>query len=145
LSVGHRDFARAVDVAPALDPLDFVFAKEKLDAFGQARHALVFLFHHLREIQRRFDLDAEVGEFRTYRRFVQLRGMQQGFGRHATDVQASAAQRRTTFHASGLEAQLAGADRCVITPGAAAQNHYVIVAHALAPVGWMRIAKSSSE
>jgi hypothetical protein len=38
-----------------------------------------------------------------------------------------------TFHASGLEAQLAGADRRVITTGAAAQNHYVIVAHALAP------------
>jgi hypothetical protein len=69
--------------------------------------------------------------------------MQQGFGRHATDVQTSAAEGRATFHASGLEPQLASADRRVITAGAAAQNHYVIVAHALAPDGWMRIAKNS--
>ncbi len=123
-------------MAPALDPVDLVFAKEKLDAFGQAAHAFVFLLHHLREIQRGFDLDAEVGEFRTHRCVVQLRGMQQRFGRHATDVQAGAAQGRATFDASGFETQLAGADRRVITTGAAAQNHYVIVAHALAPA-WM--------
>ena len=37
-------------------------------------------------------------------------GVQQGFGRHATDVQAGAAEGRPTFDASGLEAQLAGVD-----------------------------------
>ncbi|MNS24025.1 hypothetical protein D3C72_558570 [compost metagenome] len=48
--VGHRDLAGAVDVAPALDPVDLVLAKQKFDAFGQASHAFVFLFHHLHKI-----------------------------------------------------------------------------------------------
>ena len=133
LIVGHRDFARAIDVAPAFDPVDLVFAKQKLDAFGQAAHAFVFLFHHLREVERGFDLDAEVGEFRTHGRVVQLRSMQQGLRRHATDVQAGAAEGGAAFHAGCLQAQLAGADRRVITTGAAAQNDHVVVAHAVAP------------
>ncbi|MNN35887.1 hypothetical protein D3C81_1497550 [compost metagenome] len=69
--------------------------------------------------------------------------MQQCFGRHATNVQAGAAEGCPAFDASGLEAQLAGADRRVITTRAAAQNHYVIVAHVLAPDGWMQIANGS--
>ena len=133
LIVGHRDFARTLDVAPAFDPVDLVLAKQKLDAFGQAAHAVVFLFHHLREVERGFDLDAEVGELRTHGRVVQLRSMQQGLGRHATDVQAGAAEGGAAFHTRRFQAQLAGADRRVITTGAAAQNDHVVVTHALAP------------
>ncbi|MCY1187889.1 hypothetical protein D9M73_289270 [compost metagenome] len=59
--------------------------------------------------------------------------MQQRLGRHASDVQAGAAEGRAAFDASGFQAQLAGADCCVVTAGASAQNHDVIAAHGFAP------------
>ena len=130
-TVRYRDFARPVDMAPSLDPVDLVFAKEELDAFGQTGHALVFLFHHLSQIKRGFDLNPQVGEFRAHRRVVKFGGVQQGFGWHAADVQAGAAQRGASFYARGFQTQLARADRCVVATGATAKYHNVITAHGL--------------
>ncbi|MNG28496.1 hypothetical protein D3C84_1137660 [compost metagenome] len=59
--------------------------------------------------------------------------MQQCLGRHATDVQASAAEGGAAFDTGGFKAQLAGANRRVIAAGASAQYHDVIVAHGCTP------------
>ncbi|MNK78659.1 hypothetical protein D3C87_983010 [compost metagenome] len=131
-------------MTPALDPVDLVFAKEKLDALGQPGHAFVFLFHHLEKVERRLDLDAQVGEFRAHGRVVEFGGVQQRLGRHAADVQAGTAQGRASFYASRFQAQLAGANRRVVTAGATAQNHDVISAHGSTPGLGIGRGKSSS-
>ncbi|MNI43440.1 hypothetical protein D3C73_977700 [compost metagenome] len=131
--IRHGDFAGPVDVPPALDPVDLVFAKEKLDALGQPGHAFIFLFHHLGEIERGFDLDTQVGEFRTHGRIVEFRRVQQSLGGHATDVQAGAAERGASFYAGRLQSQLARTDRCVVATGATTEYHDVISAHGCTP------------
>ncbi|KIR13072.1 hypothetical protein PFLU4_58270 [Pseudomonas fluorescens] len=128
---GH--LARPVDVAPAFDPVDLVLAKQKLDALGQAGHAFVLLLHHLRKVEGGADFNAQVGEFRSRGGFVQFRGMQQGLGGHAADVQAGAAQGGSAFDTGGFQAQLPGPNRRVIPAGSAAQNDHVVVAHRCSP------------
>ncbi|MNI71125.1 hypothetical protein D3C73_1269830 [compost metagenome] len=87
----------------------------------------------MRQVERGFDFNPQVGELSAHGRLEQLGRVQQCLGGHATDVQAGAAEGGAPLDASGLEAQLAGADRCVITTGACAQNHDVIVAHGCTP------------
>ncbi|MNH00220.1 hypothetical protein D3C79_594070 [compost metagenome] len=128
LSLDH-DLADAIQAAPALDPVDLVLAEQVLDALGQAGHALVLLFHHLGEVQVRFDFDTEVGELVTTGGFIQLGSMQQRLGGHAAHVQAGAAQGRAAFHAGYAQAQLAGADGCVVAARATADDHHVIGFH----------------
>ncbi|MNF76041.1 hypothetical protein D3C84_581380 [compost metagenome] len=132
-AIGHRDFTRSVDVAPASDPVDLVLAEKKFDALGQPGNAFILLFHHLGEVEAGFDVDPQVGEFRTHGCIVQFGGMQQRLGGHAADIQASAAECGTSFDAGGLQTQLSGADRRVVTTGATAEYHDVISAHGCTP------------
>ncbi|MNN11350.1 hypothetical protein D3C81_1243050 [compost metagenome] len=120
-------------MAPALDPVDLVFAKQKLDTLGQPGHAFIFLLHHLGEVKGGFDLDAQVGEFRTHGRVVEFGGMQQGFGWHASDVQTRATEGGASFHAGRFQTQLPGTDCRVVPAGTTAENHDVIGAHGCSP------------
>jgi hypothetical protein len=51
---------------------------------------------------------------------VMVTALQEGFGRDATDVQASTTETTTRFDARSLQAQLTGFDGCDIATGAAA-------------------------
>ncbi|MNH07909.1 hypothetical protein D3C79_673110 [compost metagenome] len=127
------DSPRPCQLTPTLDPVDLVLAEQELDALGQAGHAFVFLLHHLGEVQGRFDLDTQVGELAAHRRFIQLRGMQQCLGRHATDIQAGTAEGRAAFHTGHAHAQLTGADCGVVAARAAADDHHIIGFHCCTP------------
>ena len=84
---------------------------------GQPDDAFVFLFHHLCEVEGRFDLDSQVGELGTYGRIVEFGGVQQSLGGHAADIQGGCAKRGATFDTHGFQTQLARADGGVITTG----------------------------
>ncbi|MNV69205.1 hypothetical protein D3C71_1621060 [compost metagenome] len=123
------DLADAVQSPPAFDPVDLVLAEQVLDALGQASHALVLLFHHLGEVEGRFDFDAEVRELCSAGCFIELGGMQQRLGWHAANIQAGTAQRRATFHTGHAQAQLTRTDRRVVAARAATDDHHVIGFH----------------
>ena len=59
--------------------------------------------------------------------FVQVGTVQQSLGGNATDVQASAAQRPTTFHTNGLEAQLCRFDGTDVATGTPTNDTHVVV------------------
>src|SRR5690606_23795787 len=82
---------------------------------------------------RRRDLDAQVGELAATGRFVELRGVQQGLGGHAPDVQAGATEGRPAFDACDAQAQLAGTDGGVVAARAAADDHHIIGFHGITP------------
>ena len=62
--------------------------------------------------------------------FVQLvGGVQQGFGRDATDVQAGAAQRIAAFDHGDVQPKLGRADGADIAAGAGTDDDCVVVCH----------------
>ncbi|MNO49252.1 hypothetical protein D3C76_395990 [compost metagenome] len=128
LGLDHN-LADAIQAAPAFDPVDLVLAEQVFDTLGQASHALVLLFHHLGEVEGRFDFDAEVRELCSAGRFIKLGGMQQRLGWHAANIQAGTAQRRATFHTGHAQAQLTRTDRRVVAARAATDDHHVIGFH----------------
>ncbi len=80
---------------------------------------------HLGQVQLGLHLDADAGEL-DVGGLIELRGVQQGLGGHAADVQAGAAQRGALLDQGGLEAQLAGADGGVVAARPAPDDHHVI-------------------
>lgn len=112
-------------IARNAQPLDLVLLEQEFDALGQLADAVVLGLVHLGQVQLGLHLDADLGEL-AVGGVPQLRGVQQGLGRHAADVQAGAAQGLAHFDAGDLQAQLTGADRGVVAARAAPDDDDVV-------------------
>ena len=109
---------------------NFVLLKQKFNPACELVHNRVFALNHFGGIhfQAACKRDAVFGEI-VLRGVKMLGRLQQGFGRNAAHVQASAAQRggiaRFVFarvDAHGFEAQLRGADGCDVAARPCADN-----------------------
>ena len=121
------------DARPALDHRDAVLLQQRADAAGKPRDDAVLPAHGLREVDAwRLDPDADVhGSGRAVaarcrlpivRDLVELlRRMDQGLGRNAADIEASAAE-PISLDEGDLHTELRGADGCDIAAGAAADD-----------------------
>ncbi len=110
--VGARDLhgARRGNPPLPLQPGHLVLLEKELDALDVGGDDLRLACLHLREVERDLpDADAMLSE--VLAGFLEhFRGMQQGLGRDAADVEAGAAQRLALFHAGHLHAELRGTD-----------------------------------
>ena len=128
----HFDLAGRRDLAGADEALDLVLLEQIVDAFDVAVDALLLVFEHRCEIDRRLaDLDAHVGEF--MRGFlVKLRGIEHRLRRDAADIEAGAAEGRHLLDDGGLHAELRRANGADITAGTGTDNDE-IVSHEVTP------------
>ena len=115
------------DAGPSLEPIDLVFAKQKLDPAGQRRHDPVLARHHPAEIEPDLaDFDAMLGQrMAGFSEF--LGGLQQRLRRNAADIEASPAEGLAHLDACGFEPELSGADRRNIASRPAADNGNVVM------------------
>src|SRR5205085_5495009 len=108
-----------------LQPFDLVLFEQELDATSQALHGIEPLSMHRRKIQLGRNLDSHLGHRAASRRLKIFRRMKQRLGRDAADVEASPAERLTTFGARSLETELRSADRSNVAAGAGADHQDV--------------------
>ncbi len=112
---------------------DLVLLEQALDARGQLGNDGVLAALHYRHIDGGFANLDTLGFKAVTGFFEQVRGMQQGLGRDAANVQASATEAwlalrvgiRIGFAAGGGEAELGCANGCNIAAGATADNEHV--------------------
>ena len=128
-----RDFAGRGDPRLALKPVNLVLLQQEGDAGDIGGNRVVLVLHHRAHVERGLaDDDAERGH--AMPRLVEhFRGVQQGLGGDAADVEAGAAQRRALLDHGDLHAELRRADRADIAAGTGADNDDVI-SHASSPV-----------
>ncbi len=125
VGAGDRHLARAGDLAEADEVGDLVLLHQEFDTLGQGVHAVLLGLHHLDEVELgRRHFDADIGEF-VGRCLEEFRRVQQGLRGHAADVEAGATQDTARFDDRRLQAELAGADGCIIAARTATDDHYV--------------------
>src|SRR5690242_679885 len=130
----HADPARAFIAAPALNPFDFVFLEQKLDALGVFLYDLVFAFEDIGPV------DLHAADFKTQfagilEVVVNVGVVQKHLGRDTTDVQACAPEVRVFLHDNGFQTDLAGADGRDISSGTTPDDRHIIFCHSYSPSG----------
>ena len=125
----HLDLAGAEDLSRAADDVDLVLLHQELDALDVAVDALLLEIHHRGQIEfRRGDADAH------FRKGVpglleHFGGIQQRLRRHASDIEAGAAERRVLLDHGDLHAELRGADRADISARTGADDNEIVSGH----------------
>src|SRR6185437_2648351 len=119
---GDFHLTRRDDAAGAFQPADLVLAEQEFHAFHVRGHHLVLARLHSRQVQLH-TLHQHTVVLERVDGVVELLGrLQQRLGWDAADVQARAAQGGALFHTGDVHAQLRGADRAHIAPGAGADD-----------------------
>jgi hypothetical protein len=124
LGVGYADASRRDEPPKALDGFDVILLEQQFDAFGKPGHYLAFPRLDSRPIHRKVlaDYPEFLGVFEI---IVHLGVHQEGFGRDAAHMQASAAKLVILLDDGRLQAQLARANCGDITSRSAADNHHI--------------------
>ena len=114
----------------------FVFLEQEFHAAGQFGHDGIFALNHFGRVEFYVaDSDTVFGKL-VLRSVEMFAGLQQGFGRDTTYVQASTAQCRgiacfvnACINASGFETQLRGTDGGNVSARACTNHYYIILRH----------------
>ena len=132
---GDLDPSTALEACDSGDRFDLVLAQQAGDSAGQGPHHLVLAREHPAEVELHVaGLDAVRGQQMAHV-VVVVRGVEQRLRGDAPDVQAGAAERglpariEPCVHARGAEAELRGPNRCHVSAGTGADDHYVEVVH----------------
>src|SRR6516162_4763178 len=124
--------ARAVVLAPALNPFDLVFLEEEFDSLGMLGDDLALACKDICPV------DLQAGDFEAEFRgifevVVDIGVMKQDFGRNAANMQTGAAEIGILLDDNGLQPQLAGANGRNIAARPTANNRNIIIRHAQSP------------